>query len=119
MSHLTPLVAPSSTVIRIFTLLLLPQLSLQEEGHLHPTELSLLIESPESATWAAEHEEGEVGREVETRAWPEGCSNIDPLTMILDFKMIKVVTMEVIKMVCYLYCNQIITITNLISHLKF
>ena len=85
MSHLTPLVAPSSTVIRIFTLLLLPQLSLQEEGHLHPTELSLLTESPESATWAGEHDEGEVGREVETRTGSEeGTSSIDLLTMIFD-----------------------------------
>ena len=74
MSHLVPLVAPSTTVVRIFAILLLPQLSLQEEGPLHPTELSLLTESPESATWAAaaEHEEGEVGREVETRTGPEG-----------------------------------------------
>ena len=71
MSHLVPLVPPSSIVIWIFTILLLPQLSLQEEGHLHPTELSLLTESPESATWAAEHEVEDVGREVEIRTGPE------------------------------------------------
>ena len=83
MSHLVPLVPPSSIVIWIFTILLLPQLSLQEEGHLHPTELSLLTESPESATWAAaEHEEGDVvGREVETRLGSEGSFSIDILTI--------------------------------------
>ena len=86
MSHLALLVPPSSIIIRIVTILLLPQLSLQEEGHLHPTELSLLTESPESATWAAaEHDEGEVGREVETRTGSEeGTSSIDLLTMIFD-----------------------------------
>merc|ERR1719305_2111198 len=75
MSHLPLLVPPSSIIIRIVTILLLPQLSLQEEGHLHPTELSLLTESPESATWAAvEREEGDVGgREVETRTWSQEC----------------------------------------------
>ena len=83
MSHLALLVPPSSIIIRIVTILLLPQLSLQEEGHLHPTELSLLTESPESATWAAEHDE--VGREVETRTGSEeGTSSIDLLTMIFD-----------------------------------
>ena len=81
---MSPLVTPSTTVIWIFTILLLPQLSLQEEGHLHPTELSLLTESLESATWEAEHEEGDGGgREVETRGsgWPEGSSNM--LTMMI------------------------------------
>ena len=86
MSHLVPLVPPSSIVIWIFTILLLPQLSLQEEGHLHPTELSLSTESPESATWAAaEYEEGEAGREVETRSGSEGISIIDLLTMTTIF----------------------------------
>ena len=86
MSHLVPLVPPSSIVIWIFTILLLPQLSLQEEGHLHPTELSLSTESPESATWAAaEREEGEAGREVETRSGLEGISIIDLLTMTTIF----------------------------------
>ena len=86
MSHLVPLVPPSSILIWIFAILLLPQLSLQEEGHLHLTELSLLTESPESATWAAaaEHKEGEVGREVETRTGSEGSSSIDLLTKIFD-----------------------------------
>ena len=82
MSHLVPLVAPSW----IFAILLLPHLSLQEEGNLHPTELSLLTESPESATWAAaEREEGEAGREVETRSGSEGISIIDLLTMTTIF----------------------------------
>ena len=63
-------------MIRIFTiLLLLPQLSLQqEEGHLHPTEISLLTFESE-----AKQEEGGVGRGeegVETRTW-EGSSSID------------------------------------------
>ena len=82
MSHLAPLVAPSSLLIWILTILLLPQLSLQEEGLLHPTELSLLTESQESATRAAaEHEEGDaVGREVETRTGSDGSSSIDVLT---------------------------------------
>ena len=66
-------------MITIFAILfLLPQHSLQqEEGHLHPTEISLLtIESQ------AEQEEGGVGKEeeeeegVETRIW-EGTSSID------------------------------------------
>ena len=66
-------------MITIFAiLLLLPQLSLQqEEGHLHPTEISLLnIENQ------AEQEEGGAGREeeeeeeLETRIW-EGSSSID------------------------------------------
>ena len=76
MCHLAPLLAPPSIVIWIFAILLLPHLSLQEEGHLHPTELSPLTESPESATWAAaEREEGDVGgREVETRTWSQGSS---------------------------------------------
>jgi len=58
-------------MITIFAILfLLPQHSLQqEEGHLHPTEISLLtLESQ------AEQEEGGVGREeegVETRIWEE------------------------------------------------
>ena len=92
MSHLVPLVAltplaplvtPSTIMIRIFAILLLPKHSLQEEGHLHPTELSLLTESPESATWAGEHDD--VGREVETRTGSEeGTSSIDLLTMIFD-----------------------------------
>ena len=82
MSHLAPLVAPSSLLIWILTILLLPQLSLQEEGLLHPTELSLLTESQESATRAAaEHEEGDAGREVETRTGSDGSSTIDVLTM--------------------------------------
>ena len=86
MCHLAPLLAPPSIVIWIFAILLLPHLSLQEERHLHPTELSLLTESPESATWAAaEHDEGEVGREVETRTGSEeGTSSIDLLTKIFD-----------------------------------
>ena len=103
---LAPLAAPSTiNMIRLLTILLLPHLSLQEEGHLHPTELSPLTESPESATWAAEPEEGDVGREVETRTGSEEGS-IDLLTMIF----MKVVTMEVIKMVCFLSCNHIIQI---------
>ena len=72
-------------MIWIFAILLLPQLSLQEEGLLHPTELSPLTESPESATWAAEPEEGDVGREVETRTGSEGCSSMDLLTMTTIF----------------------------------
>ena len=95
MSHLAPLVAPSSSVlIWIFTILLLPQLSLQEEGLLHPTKLSLSTESPESASWAAEHEKGDVGREVETRTGSEG---IYILTM----------TMEEIEILCF-YCKHMI-----------
>ena len=98
MSHLAPLVAPSSSIlIWIFTILLLPQLSLQEEGLLHPTELSLSTESPESATWAAEHEKGDVGREVETRTGSEGSSSIYMLTM----------TMEEIEISCF-YCKHMI-----------
>lgn len=63
-------------MITIFAILfLLPQHSLQqEEGHLHPTEISLLtLESQ------AEQEEGGAGgeeEEVETRIW-EGTSSID------------------------------------------
>ena len=66
-------------MITIFAILfLLPQHSLQqEEGHLHPTEISLLtLESQ------AEQEEGDAGEEeeeeegVETRIW-EGTSSID------------------------------------------
>jgi len=68
-------------MITIFTILflLLPQLSLQqEEGHLHPTEISLLTFESE-----AEQEEGGAGgdgeeeEEVETRTWEE-C--VGPLT---------------------------------------
>ena len=66
-------------MITIFAiLLLLPQLSLQqEEGHLHPTESSLLTFESK-----AEQEEGGAGGEkeeeegVETRIW-EGTSSID------------------------------------------
>ena len=81
-------------MFRIFTtvFLLLPQISLQEEGN--STELSLLTEF---ATWAPEKEEGEgleTRRGLDSPSFKqlvpgtEGSSFIDLFTMIFDYLML-------------------------------